>query len=214
MRTKRTLQQVARYPAYFLVTFLSFLAGCETTRVRQDPPVYYPSQPAPAYGEDIRRCRADNQRAHAEVVDSYERARQAGHINPAEAQQFNAMEGRLRNMRADLARDGLTLQDCQRIGGAIARERSEVARMSRYDPAVARSQADNRRAHDEVYKVYNDGTRSGRINAGEAQRFKTMEERLRNYQAELKRDGLSLAECQRVGGAIARERVVVDDMVR
>jgi len=297
MQMMRAPLPIVRYSAYFLAAFLSLLAGCETTRTqRQDSPVYYPSQPAYGY-EDVRRCRSENQRSHAEVEDNYERARQAGRISPAELQQFNAMEARLRNLRTDLARDGLTLQDCQRIGGAIARERNEVARMSRsdpgmercltdnrrahqdvvtqyenakragrinpseaqrfnamearlnnlrndlrregmslqdcqrisgaiaherdevtrmsrYDPATARCVSDNRRAHEEVYRVFNDGTRSGRIDADEAKRFKTMEERLRNYQGELKRDGLSLAECQRIGGAIARERVIVDGMLR
>lgn len=134
--------------------------------------VIYPDivYPAPVdYGhEDIRRCRADNQRAHVEVVDYYERARAAGRISPAEARQFSEMEARLRNFRTQLAWDGLTLQDCQRLGSAIARERDKVARMTRRDPNVARCMADNRRAHQAVYDTYNNAVRAGRIDAGEA----------------------------------------------
>lgn len=208
------MQKIARYTTYFLVVFVSFLAGCETTPVQQqDSPVYYPSQPAYGY-EEIRRCRADNQRAHAEVVDIYERTRQGGRINPAETQQFNAMEARLRNLRADLARDGLTLQDCQRIGGVIARERNEVVRMSRTDPGIGRCMADNRRAHQDLVTQYENARRSGRISPAEAQRFNAIEARLNNLRNDLARDGMSMQDCQRIGGAITREREEVTRMSR
>jgi hypothetical protein len=207
------MRSIGLYSAYLFAAALLLLAGCETTPIQQDSPVYYPSQPAYGY-EDIRRCRADNQRSHADVVDAYERARQSGRINPAEAQQFNAMEARLRNMRADLGRDGLTMQECQRIGGAIARERNEVARMSRFDPPPTQCMADNRRAHQEVVAMYENARRSGRINPAEAQRFNAIEARLNNLRNELGRDGISLQDCQRIGGAIAREREEVQRMAR
>jgi hypothetical protein len=162
----------------------------------------------------VARCMADNSRAHQEVVGLYENAKRSGRINPSEAKRFNAIDARLQNLRADLGRDGISLQECQRIGGTIARERNEVTRMARHDPGVARCVADNRRAHEELYKVYNNALRAGRIEASEAQRFQAIDKRLNGFQAEIKRDGLSLAECQRIGGAIARERAVVEKMAR
>ena len=162
----------------------------------------------------VARCMADNRRAHQEVVGLYENAKRSGRINPSEAQRFNAIEARLQNLRADLGRDGIALQECQRIGGMITRERDEIARMAKHDPGVARCVADNRRAHEELYKVYNNALRAGRIEASEAQRFQAIDKRLNSFQAEIKRDGLSLAECQRIGSAIARERAVVEKMAR
>jgi hypothetical protein len=162
----------------------------------------------------VARCMADNSRAHQEVVSLYENAKRSGRINPSEAKRFNAIDARLQNLRADLGRDGISLQECQRIGGTIARERNEVTRMAQHDPGVARCVADNRRAHEELYKVYNNALRAGRIEASEAQRFQAIDKRLNGFQAEIKRDGLSLAECQRIGGAIARERAVVEKMAR
>ena len=106
------------------------------------------------------------------------------------------------------------MQECQRIGGTITRERDEVTRMAKHDPGVARCVADNRRAHEELYKVYNNALRAGRIDASEAQRFQAIDKRLNGFQAEIKRDGLSLAECQRIGSAIARERALVEKMAR
>jgi len=162
----------------------------------------------------LARCMADNRQAHQQVVGLYENAKRSGRINPSEAQRFNAIDARLQNLRADLGRDGISLQECQRIGGTIARERNEVTRMAQHDPGVARCVADNRRAHEELYQVYNKALRAGRIDAGEAQRFQAIDKRLNGFQAEIKRDGLSLAECQRIGTAIARERALVDKMAR
>jgi len=198
-----------RCALHCLAVFVSLLAGCVVAPQQRQPL----PPPNTAY-EEIRRCRSDNQQAHAEVLNTYEAARRAGRINPGEAGQFNAMEARLRNVQIELARDGLSLQECQRIGGAIARERDEVARMTRSDPAVARCMADNRRAHQEVVGLYENARRSGRINPGEAQRFNAIEGRLGNVRMELARDGLSLQECQRIGGAIARERDEVARMTR
>jgi hypothetical protein len=207
----------------WLVLFTVWLAGCEVVPYQPQPapapyppPVAYPTQPPPPNYpyEDIRRCRADNQRAHAEVLDNYERARQAGRISPSEAQQFNAMEGRLRNLRMQLGRDGLTLNECQYIGGEIANMRNEVARMARYDPALARCMTDNRQAHQEVVGLYESARQSGRINPREAQRFNEIEGKLRNLRNDLARDGITFQDCQRMAGAIAYERDEVTRMSR
>jgi len=198
-----------RCALHCLAVFVSLLAGCVVA-----PQQRQPLPPPNTAHEEIRRCRSDNQQAHAEVLNNYEAARRAGRINPGEAGQFNAMEARLGNVRMELARDGLSLQECQRIGGAIARERDEVARMTRSDPAVARCMADNRRAHQEVVGLYENAKRSGRINPSEAQRFNAIDARLQNLRAELGREGISLQECQRIGGTIARERDEVTRMAQ
>lgn len=202
-----------------LISAVLLLGGCvvapppQQPQQPQQPSVIYAPAPNPAY-EEIRRCRADNQRAHAEVLDSYERARAAGRINPAEAQQFNAIDGRLRNLRAQLARDGLTLQECQYLGGEIAQARRDVARMATSDPALARCMADNRWAHQDLLNMYDNARRAGQIHPGEAQRFNAMEARLQNFKNDLARDGISLQDCQRIGGAIAADRNEVIRMSR
>ncbi len=214
----------SRTSAACLALLTVILTGCEVVPYQPQPvpapapsapPVAYPAPPPPNYVyEDIRRCRADNQRAHAEVLDSYERARQAGRINPSEAQQFSAMDARLRNVRGQLARDGLTLNECQYISGEIARMRDEVYRMARHDPALARCMADNRHAHQEVLGLYENARQSGRINPREAQRFNAIQGKLQNLRNELARDGLTLQDCQRMAGAIAYERDEVTRMSR
>ena len=162
----------------------------------------------------LARCQQDNQRAHQEAVNLYEDARRQGRINPAEQQRFNAMQAQWQNLRAALARDGLTLQDCRVIGNQIAQQREEIIRMSRVDPGVARCMAENRAAHEGVYAYYNDAVRAGSISPGESQRFAAVEKRLAGYQAQARRSGLTLTECQDIGRAIARERSVVDGMIR
>jgi hypothetical protein len=203
-----------RFSLYLSAGLLSLLAGCETNPPQHnDSPVYRPSPPVYS-NEDTRRCRIENRQAHANVVSGYERARQAGRVNPSEAERFNAMEARLRNLRAELRHDGLTLQECRRIGRAIAHESSEVTRMSRHDPRPRRCMSENRRAHQEVVTLYENARRNGRINPREARRFKSMEARLNKLRSELGRDGISLEDCQRIGGTIARERAEVKRMTR
>jgi hypothetical protein len=180
----------------------------ELSRVRTE--VYRMSRSDPA----LARCLDDNRQAHQDTLAIYENARQSGRIPPNEAQRFNAVEGWLQNYRRDLARDGLTMQDCQRLSGAIAQQREEVLRMSRHDSLVQRCMADNRRAHDTVYSIYNDALRAGRIDGYEAQQFAAIDQRLRRYQADIQRDGVRLEDCQRLGNAIARERAAVDGMAR
>lgn len=201
----------------------TWLAGCEVVPYQPQPApsaapypeAAYPNQPPPNYiYSDMRRCRGENQRAHAELLDDYERARSAGRISPSEARQFNAMETRLRNLRGQLGRDGLTLQDCQLISNEIAGMRNEVTRMTRRNPALARCIADNRRAHAEVLGNYQNARGSGRINPREAQRFNAIDSRLRSVQNDLARDGLSLQDCERMAGAIAYERDEVARMNR
>ena len=185
------------------------------------PPVYHDQQ------GDIRRCEADNRRAHTEVLELYNRASRSGRIDGAEAQRFTALQVRLNNINAQLNRGGLTLQECRSIAGVLASDRQEVLRMSRSDatpvpppvrpgpdPALGRCVADVRRTHDDTVEVYNNGVRTGRISPNEAQRFKAMEQRLNNLRAQSRRDGLTLGECQNILQAVARERAAVDAMIR
>ncbi len=212
----------------FVLCVSVWLGGCEVIPYQPQPqpapapaPAPYPEAgypnqaPPPNYiYADIRRCRGENQRAHADLLDDYERARNAGRISPSEARQFNAMEARLRNLRGQLGRDGLTLQECQVISNEIAGMRAEVSRMTRRNPALARCMADNRRAHAEVLGNYENARRSGRINPREAQRFNAIDGRLRAMQNDLARDGISMQDCERMAGAIAYERDEVARMSR
>ena len=80
--------------------------------------------------QQIAQCRAANQKAHAEVVQMFQKARAAGQIDPREAQAFQAAERRLSTDAQMLSRGGLTLAECQQIGKEIASERANVQRMA------------------------------------------------------------------------------------
>jgi hypothetical protein len=207
----------ARNALHCVILLASLLAGCVVVphpRPGPPPPQHLPPPPPPQHSghDEIMRCRTENQRTYGEVQDMYEAARRSGRISPREADHFNAMEARLRNYRAELARDGLSLHDCRRIGGAIAEMRSDVARMAQSDPGLGRCMADARRAHGEVYELYDNARRVGRINPREAREFNAMEGRLADLKSDLARDGISMRDCQRIHGAIARVREEVDRM--
>lgn len=172
---------------------------------------------AQAYNPHVQQCRHDNQRMHAEVIDLFQRARAAGRISPGEAQRFNEMEGHLHRHREMLARDGLTLPECQQIGRELVRERAEVQRMAAspaHDPRVMQCRRDNQRTHAEVVDLFQRARAAGRINPGEMHRFNEMEGHLQRHREMLARDGLTLPECQQIGRELANERAAVQRMAR
>lgn len=80
--------------------------------------------------------------------------------------------------------------------------------------AVRQCAAANRRDHAEVYDLFERARRDNRITAAESREFATMDQRLRQYQHALGRDGLTLRECESIGREIAREREAVQRMTR
>lgn len=211
-----------RIPTLIVAALVASLTGCVPDgNVRPSPePVVVNAPPMvgnapPGYGPGaIRQCIADNRRDYVQVQDLYDRARRSNRISPAEAREFNAMDDRLRRYERALARDGLTLAECEHIGREIAREREAVRRMARFDDGVAQCRDDARQAHAEVVRMYQDADRAGRINPSERRQFNDMVERLRRYEAALARNGMTLAECRQLQTAIADERDVVRRMSR
>ena len=78
----------------------------------------------------LDQCRAQNSRIHAETMQLFQRARASGRITPQETQQLIAMEQRLRQIAANLARGGLTLAECRAMTQQLINERNVVARMA------------------------------------------------------------------------------------
>lgn len=78
----------------------------------------------------LDQCRAQNSRIHTETMQLFQRAMAAGRITPQERQQLATMEQRLRQIAANLARGGLTLNECRAMTQALINERSVVARMA------------------------------------------------------------------------------------
>ena len=195
------------------------LAGCVPDgNVRPNPQPVVVNPPMvgnapPGYGHAaIRQCVADNRRDYADVQNLYQRARQGNRITPAEAREFNAMDDRLRRYERALARDGLTLAECEHIGRAIGRERETVRRMSRSDPGVGKCRRDNQLAHADVMAMFAEAERTGRITQRERRRFDELQRRFRNYEAQLNGNGLTLAECQALGRTLAADAREVRQM--
>jgi len=171
---------------------------------------------SPVYNPQLGRCIQDNRRDHEEVWQLFKRANSAGRISPAEARQFQAMEGRLNAIRNNLSRNGLSLSECQRINSEIANERINVQRMMHRpgpDPQLMQCIKDNRRDHEEVWQLFKRANSAGRISPAEARQFQAMEGRLNAIKSNLSRDGLSLSDCRRINSEIASERANVQRMM-
>jgi len=74
--------------------------------------------------------------------------------------------------------------------------------------------AANRRDYTEVHDLFERARRDNRITPAESREFALMDQRLRQYQQALGRDGLTLRECESIGREIAREREAVARMAR
>jgi hypothetical protein len=203
-------------------------------RMAASRPGYSPYRGDPA----LMQCRADAQRTHAETLQLYYRARASGAISPHEAQQFSAAEQRLTRHAQTLARDGLTLRECEFLQREIAGERVQVERMAsarrpvptpapapapapqkpdiaaqRPDSAqLAQCSSANRKARAETLDLYARARAAGRVKQTEAQAFAKMEQRLDERSRMLARDGMTLQECEVLARSIAEQRSLVERM--
>jgi hypothetical protein len=87
----------------------------------------------------VHECREHNGKEHAAVMKMHADAKKAGNISKGEEKQFHDMEMRLRQHRAVLSRDGLTLAECEKLGKEIAHEKTVVAKMAA-SPATAKKE--------------------------------------------------------------------------
>ena len=87
---------------------------------------------APAAKGDpkLHECRAHNQAEHKSLMEMHAKAVKDHMISKGEEAKFRQMEGRLHKHRAALAKDGLTLKECEVLGKEIAHEKAELTRMA------------------------------------------------------------------------------------
>ena len=169
----------------------------------------------------LAQCRRDNYQEHAQAMQIYHRAQQAGNISPDEAQRFAAADQQLRHYAAQLGRNGLSLGECEAIGRQIAEQQALVRRMAashpgyrpyQGDPALLQCRADVRRANAETTELYHRARAAGEISPQEARQFADMEQRLTRHAQSAARDGLSLRECEFLLREAMHEREQVERM--
>ena len=201
---------------------------CSVALVAFTASVAWAQAPAPAQKKGdpkVAECRQHNGQEHKAVMDMHSKARAEKKIDAREEKNFQAMEKRLHTHQQMLAKDGLTLQECERIGKEIAHEKAAVARMAatgpsladkkgKPDPKVAECQKGNAQAHSEAMKMFADARKSGKIDKKEAQELSAREKRLSQHRSAMSRDGLTLAECQQLGKEIAAEKAAVARMAK
>ena len=181
-----------------------------------------PAGPAPGQGaQAIAQCRNQNGQIHNETMQLFQRARASGRISPQETQQLIAMEQRLRQIAANLARGGLTLAECRAMTQQLINERTVVARMAAAPgpgpgqggaQALAQCRQQNATIHSETVRLYQRAMAAGRITPAERGQLAQMDQRLRQYAANLARGGLTLNECRAMTQALINERNVVARM--
>src|SRR3954470_19972935 len=91
-----------------------------------------PAAPKPPMKMDpaVGQCVQANQKEHAAIMQMHASATKARRLDPAEQQAFGKMEAGLRQHQAALAKDGLTLAECQQISKHLAAEKATLAKMA------------------------------------------------------------------------------------
>jgi hypothetical protein len=220
---------------FHLAWMLSLAAtGCvvHTLPGSQQAPRHAAPPPAPreivavvpqVQAEDPRlaQCRRDNYQEHAQAMQIYHRAQQAGNISPDEARHFAAADERLRHYAAQLGRNGLTLGECEAIGRQIAEQQMLVRQMAasrpgyrpyQGDPALLQCRAEMRRVDAETNQLYHRARAAGEISPREERLYAEMEQRMTRHAQSAARDGLSLRECEFLLREANHEREQVERM--
>lgn len=163
----------------------------------------------------VAKCRADNQRAHSEVMQMFNQAKAQGNISPGDKKAFSDTESRLNNHAQMLKKSGLTLAECQKIGREIAAERTNVQQLAAspyQQQQIIRCRAENQRAYSEVVKMLNSAKSQRGLTRTDARAFSEMERRLDNYIQTMNRGAMKLSVCQQIGREIAGERAALQRM--
>ena len=80
------------------------------------------------------------------------------------------------------------------------------------DPKLHECRQHNMAEHRQVMEIHAKAKKEHMISKGEEKSFHEMEQRLHAHQAALSKDGLTLAECERLGKEIAHEKERIEKM--
>ena len=174
-------------------------------------------------GEDpkVTECRKQNSDHHRAIIDLFNKAQKAGKIDSKELEAFKAAEANLQKLAEDLKKGGLTLAECKQYGLALDKEKANVEAMAKAaegaavnDSKVAECRKKNSDAHKAVMESFNAANKAGKIDPKEMEAFKAAEASLKKHSEDLNKGGLTHAECDKIGGEIAKEKAKVDAMAK
>ena len=175
----------------------------------------------------VVECRQRNLGAHKAVVEHFIAAKNAGKIDAKEMEAFKAAEAALNKHAAELNKDGLTLAECDSLGAEIAKEKTKVdgmvsssamakaaavAKAAASDPKLTECVAKNVAEQTSILAILYKAKQEGRVDANAAVDFAASELALAKLAVDLKKGGLTLAECQTVTTALAKERGRADKL--
>lgn len=185
------------------------LALSVSTAFAQAPGQKPPMKMDPKVGQ----CVQANQKEHASIMQMHAAATKARRLDAAEQAQFQKMETGLRAHQAALAKDGLTLAECEQISKHLSAEKATLAKMaSTASSPVAQCVQHNNQEHAAIMQMHASATKARRLDAAEEATFKRMETGLRQHQAALAKGGLTLAECQQITKHLDGERAALAKM--
>ncbi len=88
------------------------------------------AKPMPPKDPKLVQCMRATDGTHREILDTMNRARAAGRIDPKEQQEFERMDRAIKNHSVQMAKDGLTLAECEVTLRALQDERNKVRQMA------------------------------------------------------------------------------------
>ncbi len=192
---------------------LGKLIALEATQVAE-----WAASPAPATPDPkFIACEAKNRALDAEVAKMIVDGKKAGNISAAELGEFARIEGDIAKRRAALAKDGLSLADCESMTKSYESEKATVIKMAAgKNQVVSKEMAaclvKNKALETEIEKLIADGKKSGNISAAEAGEIADIEARIAKKKGDLIKGGLSQAECESITKSYESEKANVIKM--
>lgn len=173
-----------------------------------------PAAPTVRQGPDpqVLDCVGRNRQAHGEVLQVYQNLQRSGRISAQESAEFQQLQARLSEHAGSLARDGLSLAECQNIGNGIRQLHAAVQRMGQGDPRLDACRGQVRQAQAELVQNFQSQQRGGRISAQEAGEFQNLNGRASQMVQAVARDGASFQDCQQTAQFIHQAQGAVQRM--
>ena len=205
------------------ITFIAatLFGGATLAQPAPPPKNVITAAKAPAEDPKVAECRKQNSDLHRTIIDLFNKAQKAGKIDSKELEAFKASEASLKKLAEDLKKGGLTLAECQQYGAELAKEKAKVEAMAKAaegaavnDSKVAECRKKNSDAHKAVMDSFNTANKAGKIDPKEMEAFKASEASLKKHYEDLNKGGLTLAECDKLGAEIAKEKIKVEAMAK
>ena len=158
--------------------------------------------------QNLPQCRSMFAQDFRELDQSYQRLVSARALSQ---QEFQEMNGRMRNLHQRMNDQRLNLPGCQNALNEIAylRGRLQKTAANPHDPRIDQCRSQTSQAVQNTSQLFGQACKSGFVSRGDAQICGDIERRRSQIMQNLNRSDLTLEQCQQFASDTAKDRSVL-----